>query len=124
MTANEYLYYGFGQIIYCLSFSDGKIQEEEKRKLESIVKEVAGDNSASLMQITHIIFQLLDREHVFTAEEMLKEGIKNMKLGDQYFTEELKGSFLRILTEIAEAFPPTVASEQKVVDAYKSAFNY
>lgn len=124
MTAKEHLYYGFGQVIYCLSFSDGKIQQEEKQKLESIVNDIAKDNTAAIIQITHIIFQILDKEQVFTPTEMLDEGIKNMKLGDQYFTEDLKHLFLQILLEIAEAFPPTLAEELKVVEVYKKAFNY
>lgn len=124
MTAKEHLYYGFGQVIYCLAFSDGKIQEEEKRKLENIIEEVSGSNSNSVVQVTHIIFQLLERENAFTAEEMLQEGIKNMKLGDQHFSEDQKEVFLKILLEIAEAFPPTTEEETAVVKAYKQAFNY
>lgn len=124
MTAKEYLYYGFGQVIYCLSFSDGKIQEEEKRKLETIVNNIAGDNISSVIQVTHIVFQLLDKEHIFTADEMLEEGIKNMKLGDHYFSDELKETFLKILLEIAEAFPPTTPEETTALNNYKNAFNY
>lgn len=124
MTATEHLYYGLGEIVYCLSFSDGKIQEEEKRKLESIVKEIAGDNVSSVIQVTNIIFQLLEKEQVFTTDEMLKDGIKNMKLGDHHLTPELKELFLNILLEIAEAFPPSTDSELKVIDAYKNAFDY
>lgn len=124
MTATEHLYYGLGQIIYCLSFSDGKIQEEEKRKLESIVEEIAGDNISSVIQVTNIIFQLLEKEQVFTTDEMLKDGIRNMKLGDQHLSAELKELFLKILLEIAEAFPPSTNSELKVIEAYKEAFDY
>lgn len=124
MTATEHLYYGLGEIAYCLSFSDGKIQEEEKRKLESIVEEIAGDNVSSVIQVTNIIFQLLEKEQVFTTDEMLKDGIKNMKLGDHHLTPELKELFLNILLEIAEAFPPSTDSELKVIDAYKNAFDY
>lgn len=124
MTATEHLYYGLGQIIYCLSFSDGKIQEEEKRKLESIVGEIAGDNTSSVIQVTSIIFQLLEKEQVFTADEILKDGIKNMKLGDQHLSTDLKELFLNILLEIAEAFPPSTDSELKVIETYKKSFNY
>ncbi len=124
MTAKEHLYYGFGQVIYCLSFSDGEIQEEEKRKLESIVEDIAGDNHSSVIQVTHIIFQLLDKEQVFTPQEMLEEGIKNMRLGDQYFSDELKSMFLNILLEVAEAFPPALPQEREVINEYKRAFNY
>ncbi|MCB9189862.1 MAG: hypothetical protein H6599_11355 [Flavobacteriales bacterium] len=124
MTAKEHLFYGFGQVVYCLSFSDGKIQEEEKRKLEAIVDEIAGNNIASVVQVTHIIFQLLEKEQVFTAKEMLKEGIKNMKLGDHYLSDDLKSMFLKILQQIAEAFPPTTSEEMEVVAAFKDAFNY
>lgn len=124
MTARDHLFYGFGQIVYCLSFSDGKIQEEEKRKLESIVKEVAGGNADLAVQVTHIIFQLLEKEQLFTSEEMLNEGIKNMKLGDHYLTEELKSMFLKILQQIAEAFPPTTREEMEVVTTFKNTFNY
>ncbi|CAG5078825.1 hypothetical protein [Parvicella tangerina] len=124
MTAKEHLYYGFGQVIYSLSFSDGEIQEEEKRKLEELVTEIAGENNSSVIQVTHIIFQLLDKEQVFTTQEMLADGIKNMKLGDQYFTTDQKELFLRILLEVAEAFPPAVDEELEVVSEYKRAFNY
>lgn len=123
MTAKDYLYYGFGQIIYCLSFSDGKIQEEEKRKLSLIVDGIFNENNDPTIQITQIIFQILDKEHIFTPEDMFAEGVKNMKLGDQYLDKSRLELFRKVLMEIAEAFPPTTPEERKVIQEFNKSFN-
>lgn len=122
MTAIDYLYYGFGQIIYALSFSDGSIQQAEKKKLAELIEKSTEQDHDLSLQVTQIIFQLLDKEHLFSTEEMFAEGIKNMQLGDQHLTPQKLVLFKKILSDVAASFPPTTENEKAILDRFSNTF--
>ena len=110
MDAKELIYYGFGQIIFSLALSDGKIQHEEIESLNSILEKA---HRAKLieMDVAGIIFKLQNSENTFSAHESYNMGIKNIKLGDNHLTPQLLKNFTIILNSIAEAFPPKTKEE-------------
>jgi hypothetical protein len=106
MDAKELIYYGFGQIIFSLALSDGKVQREEVESLNSILGEWLTKINLIEMDVAGIIFKLQNSENTFTASDSFEMGIKNIKLGDNHLTPQLLKNFTIILNNIAEAFPP------------------
>jgi len=123
MDAKELIYYGFGQIIFSLALSDGKVQLEEVESLNSIL-EKAHKNKLIEMDLAGIIFKIQNSENTFTAQESFDMGIKNIKLGDNHLTTLLLKNFTTILNEIAEAFPPKTNEELSIVNRFENSFKY
>jgi hypothetical protein len=123
MTAKELIYYGFGQIVYSLAFSDGNVQKEERKLLEKIIDQhiIEDKNGSSLVSI---IFQLLDKDHIVSSEDSFNEGIKNIKLGDNHLSHQTIEIFILILEEIAQVFPPETDEEKKIIQKFSESFNY
>lgn len=117
------IYYGFGQIIFSLALSDGKIQREEVESLNAILEKAHKDNLIE-MDLAGIIFKLQKSENAFTATESFDMGIKNIKLGDNHLTPQLLKNFKTILNSIAEAFPPKTNEELNIVNRFENSFKY
>lgn len=113
MDAKQSLFYGLGQITYAVAQADGKVQREEREKLQKLLKEEIKRLDADF-DYTDIIFQLLDKEHI-DFETSYKWGIDSMKLGSHKLTNQLKWEFLEILCKVAEAYPPTSKSEMEII---------
>ncbi len=120
MTAREHIYYGFGQVVYSLAFSDGKIQREERRILEEILHNRL-ESSAS-KNISAIIFTLLDKDMLLSVQSSFELGIKNMKLGDNHLTPEMINEFNATLLDVAAAFPPNTEEEKEIISQFNEAF--
>ncbi len=119
MDAKDYLYYGFGQIVFGLAFSDGKVQIEEKKLLEKIIdNHFLKDSDGS--RVSSIIFQLLDKNNTFSVTEIYEQGVKNMRLGDHYLTPEILEKFNSILRKVADAFPPSTPEELEVIRKFSN----
>jgi hypothetical protein len=123
MDGKEMIYYGFGQIIFSLALSDGKIQREEVESLNAILEKAHKDNLIE-MDLAGIIFKLQKSENAFTATESFDMGIKNIKLGDNHLTPQLLKNFKTILNSIAEAFPPKTNEELNIVNRFENSFKY
>jgi hypothetical protein len=123
MDAKEMIYYGFGQVIFSLALSDGKIQREEIESLNKILEMAHKDNLIE-MDVAGIIFKLQNSENTFTAQESFDMGIKNIKLGDNHLTSRLLKNFITILNSIAEAFPPKTNEELSIVNRFENSFKY
>jgi hypothetical protein len=119
MDAKDYLYYGFGQIVFGLAFSDGEVQIEEKKRLEEIIdNHFLKDTDGS--RVSSIIFQLLDKNTTFSVDEIYEQGVKNIKLGDHYLTPELLEKFKSVLQNIADAFPPSTEEELEIIRKFSN----
>ena len=118
MDARDHLFYGFGQIVYAMALSDGQVQSAERDSLHRQMEEGFQKHQIDYTN-TEIIFELLDKEKVFTAEETYKEGLKNMKLGGHKMEPHYKGGFINILETIAMSFPPVTIEERHLLDHFK-----
>lgn len=116
MDAKQSLFYGLGQIAYAVAQADGKVQREEREKLNSMLKHEIKNIDADF-DYTDIIFQLLDKEHI-DFETSYKWGIDSMKLGSHKMTNELKWSFLDLICKVAEAYPPSTKNELELVSRF------
>ncbi len=119
MDAKDYLYYGFGQIVFGLAFSDGKVQIEEKKRLEEIIdNHFLKDTDGS--RVSSIIFQLLDKKTTLVSMKYTNKVCKNMKLGDHYLTPEILEKFKSILQKVADAFPPSTEEELEIIRKFSN----
>jgi len=119
MDAINYLYYGLGQVAYAVALSDGKVQREETEKLHELVTEGLSGIRSDL-NVSEIIFKMLDHDHVFNTEDSYQNGIKNMNLGGNHLTDEMRKTFVSVIENIADAFPPKVKPEMDNLDRFKS----
>jgi hypothetical protein len=122
MTATEHLYFGFGQIVYSLAFSDGDVQASEKSKLEEIISQKLEEHVS--IQVTSIIFTLLEKDTILSTQDAFDQGIKNMKLGDNHLNTETFDLFIDILEKVAIAFPPNTELERLIISKFKESFNH
>lgn len=118
MDAFTHLFYGFGQIVYAVSLADGKVQKEEEKKMHEIVLR---NLEAKKIQFDYsdIIFKILKKDDVLNTDQAYEEGIQNMKLGDHLLSAELKNTFIDIMEEIAQSFPPKTSEEQSLISRFK-----
>lgn len=117
MTAYEHLFYGFGHIAYAIALSDGEVQKEEEEKLKEIVNHQLELHNVEY-DLSSIVFQIVEEDAVFNCDEAFEIGIKNMELGSQHLTDELKKTFIVIANEIAVSFPPFSPEESRYVNKF------
>lgn len=104
-------------VAHAVAKADGTIQEEERRELHDMVNEWAAQLDGDY-DITEIIFSVL-KDQQFGHEERYSEGMKNIRLGDQYLTESMKEKFIFLMEDIARAFPPITPEELDLLRRFK-----
>lgn len=118
MTPTENLYYAIGEIAYAVALSDGRIQKDEVNKLHGILSTELSF-SMEEQSIADIIFHVLNKDHT-KAEAAYESGMNQIRLNSQYLSPELKLSFLRIAEKLAQAFPPRLKVENKMIERFRS----
>jgi len=121
MDASEKLYYSLGKLCYVMACADGEVQSEEIDKLEDIVKEKIESGHLD-GAYTEIIFKVLESkdQDPKTAYDIAMKNFENLSY---YFTDDLKTRFLRVLREMAEAFPPNTTDEASLYYKIKTKFD-
>jgi len=115
MDAKQHLYYALGSLAYAVAKSDGKVQLEEREKLAEIVERGIEHNLD--FNYTDIIFQLLQKEKM-GFNEVYKWAMHSFELGKYHFTDEMKTSFIKVIEEVAAAFPPTSPEEAELISRF------
>lgn len=118
MDAYSYLFYGLGQVAYAVAMADGKVQKEEEQILNDIVVSNLEENKIDF-DYTDTIFKILKSDDILDAGSSYKDGMKNINLGGNHLTDELRDVFVVIINEIAEAFPPNTDEERAFVSQFK-----
>lgn len=114
MDAFTHLFYGLGQVVYAVSLADGKVQREEEKKLHDIITQNLKESSVQY-DYADIIFKILKHDNLLSADQAYEEGMKNIKLGDHKINEDLKTMFIKIVQDVADAFPPTTSEESRYI---------
>lgn len=117
MDAYSYLFYGLGQVAYAVAMADGKIQKEEEKTLSDIVNSNLDKNNIDF-DYTDTIFKILESDNILSSESSYKDGMKNINLGGQHLTDDLRDVFVVIIEEIAEAFPPNTDEESAFISRF------
>ncbi len=116
MTPIERLYYALGEVAYAIAKADGKIQKEEKDKLEMILETEFRTHKTGF-DITEIIFNILQKEGM-DSKTAYDWALKEMRLNSQYVSEKLKKHFVGVIKKVAAAFPPVTREEREYIDDF------
>lgn len=119
MDANDLLFYGFGQVAYATAMADGKVQRAEHDKLLDIIQGSIEAHDIDYMY-SGIIFELMEKENVFTKEDAINYGLKNMHLASHKLDENTRACFVDILHKVAEAFDGTTPEELDVIRRFNA----
>lgn len=118
MTPFENLHYAIGELAYTFAKIDGKVNPEERKKFEEIIK--AGFKRKDYdYDISEIIFKILDKDKREPAM-VYDWAMKELKNNSHYLSPEMKTCFLKIMKSIAEAFPPFTKEEQALYERFIS----
>lgn len=117
MTPRENLYFALGTLGYAIASADGKVHPEEEKKLHAIIKAESA-TSDDTINISDIIFHVLKRDHT-DSETAYKWALDQIRLNSHYLSPEMKLTFLRVAEKVAEAFPPALSSEKKIIDRFR-----
>ncbi len=117
MSPKENLYYAIGELAYAIARSDGKVQPAERKKLHDILIKNLGRQGET--GISEIIFTLMDKKEHFDSETTYNWAIQEIRTNSHYLSPQMKTSFLTILEQVAEAFPPVSVEEQGYINRFK-----
>ena len=118
MDAIDYLFYGYGQVVYATALSDGKIQDEERQALIKSINAGLKEQGINY-DVAAIVFHLMEKPRVFNAEEAYKDGLKNMSFGSHKITPAIHAFMLNTLRLVAESFPPIAARERDFLSRFE-----
>lgn len=117
MEAKQNIYYALGILAYAIAKSDGKIQEEEKKKLfEIIQKEMDHDID---FEYAEIIFQLLERDQ-YGFERTYSWAISELKKGRHYLSPDIKKKMVETVRQIALSFDKISDEEAEIINRFKN----
>jgi uncharacterized tellurite resistance protein B-like protein len=117
MTPTENLHYAIGEIAYAIARADGEIQKEERLKFHNIVEAALRCNDFDF-NISDIIFQILDKDHLSTAMAY-DWAMGQLKINSHYLSPHLKATFIKVIEKIAKAYPPVTMDEMNLITRFK-----
>src|SRR4051812_42026633 len=120
MEPLETLYYAIGELAFVVAHADGSVQNEERKKFHEIVTEELSTSKKSNIDVSDIVFKLMDKKEKVDEETTYNWAIQSIKSYSHYLSPELKAKFIRILEKIAEAYPPVTPEENKIISRFKS----
>lgn len=117
MTPIENLHYAIGELAYAFAKIDGKVNPEERKKFEQIIRQGFKENNYNF-DVSDIIFKILDKDKR-DPETAYNWAIHELKTNSHYLSPALKSCALKIMREIAEAFPPFTKEERELFERFK-----
>lgn len=112
MDAKQHLYYALGALAYAVAKSDGKVQDEEKQKVKEIVN--TGIQHTMDFNYTDIIFQILQKDKM-GFKDVYEWAMKSFDTGKYHLTPEIKKQFIKVIEDVAAAFPPEDPNERALI---------
>lgn len=116
MDAQQNLYYALGILAYSIAKADGVIQREEQDVVHAIVEKETAHNLD--FQYVEIIFKILQKDKR-SFDEVYEWSMNEFELGKYYLTPDLKFKFISVIKKVAEAFPPNLPEEMKLVEKFE-----
>jgi uncharacterized tellurite resistance protein B-like protein len=119
MTPLENLYYAAGELAYVVARADGGVQTEERLEFSELLKTLLSEGGSEGVDVSSIIFQLLDRKKSFDSEATYKMAMDTIRLNGHYLSPSLKQKFTRLMEKVAEAFPPVTPEERQIIKRFR-----
>lgn len=117
MTPTEHLYYALGEAAYAIAKADGRIQNDEVKKLHAILEAELAVPADSL-SVADIIFHIMEKDGV-DAETAYASAMSQVRRYSAFFTPELKLAFLHVAEKVAIAFPPALRAEKNMISRFR-----
>lgn len=117
MDARQHLYYALGALAYAVAKADGKVQTEEREKLQEIVN--AGIQHNMDFNYTDIIFQILQKDKM-GFRDVYEWAMHSFETGKYHLTPEVKKQFIKVIEDVAEAFPPSDPEERALIARFSA----
>lgn len=95
---------------------DGRVQEEERDQLRTIINQELVLNKN--FKYAGMLDRLLANSHVLKAD--YNWALSEIKRNEKRLTPELKQQFAGLLKRVAETFPPVTPEENELVDKIKT----
>ena len=118
MTAIENLYFAIGELAYAVASADGAIQKHERQKFHDIVVKELNKNNHHI-NISDIIFKIMDKEKSSSADSY-NWAMHQIKINSHYLSPQLKETFMHVIAQIAEAYPPVTDTENVLLERFKT----
>ena len=115
MSSIQNLYRVLAELAYAIALSDGKLQESERRTFYNIIEEDLGD----YFLIAKDRFELLENETTPTIDNAYNHTLFTIKQNRQYFDEEVKQKFIRVIKDVANAYAGTVDAEEFIINRFQ-----
>ncbi|HQQ94065.1 MAG TPA: hypothetical protein PLQ93_05890 [Bacteroidia bacterium] len=112
MTPIENLHYAIGELAYAFAKVDGKVNQEERQKFQEIVLRGFKQKDYNY-DVSDIIFKILDKDKR-DFKSAYDWAMRELKTNSHYLSPELKNCSLRIMKDIAEAYPPFTEEERNL----------
>jgi len=117
MTPLENIHYAIGELAYAFAKIDGKVNPEERKRFSEIVSNGFKKSNYNY-DISDIIFKIFDRDKR-DSESAYNWAMHELQINSHYLSPELKECALKIMKEIAEAFPPFTNEEKELYQKFK-----
>jgi len=117
MRPLENLHYAIRQLAYAIARADGEIQKEERQRFHKLVNAALNDQDYDF-NVSSIIFQVMDKDHSST-EDSYGWAMNQIRLNSHYLSPSLKATFIKVMEEIAKAYPPVTIDESLLLDKFK-----
>lgn len=118
MTAVENLYFAIGELAYAVASADGAIQKHERQKFHNIVVKELNNNNFNI-NVSDIIFKMLDKEKS-SSKDSYNWAMHQIKINSHYLSPQLKETFMHVIAQIAEAYPPVTDTENVLLERFKT----
>jgi uncharacterized tellurite resistance protein B-like protein len=118
MTSLENLHTAIGELAYAIARADGTIQKEERTKFQNIIADGLTNKDYDF-DVADIIFQILDKDKYIDAKTSYDWAMKEIRMNSHYLSPELKETFIHVLEQIAEAYPPVTRKESELLENFK-----
>lgn len=118
MDGVERLYYALGELAYAVAKADGKVNQEERRKIHDIVVKGAQCNNHNF-SVSEIIFHILQKEKIFNVEDAYQSAMREIETCRHYLTDDMKAEFVAVLDKVARAFGTVTVGEKDVIERFR-----
>jgi hypothetical protein len=120
MRPIENLHYVIGQLAYSIAYAEGKTQNEGRIKLHNlVVSELRGKDYN--FDMSDIIFLIMDKRHI-SLKECYNWTMNQIRLNSHYLSPRLKNDFIRVISHIANAYPPVTEEELEILKKFNMEF--
>jgi hypothetical protein len=113
MEVQDYMHYGFAKVLFAVCLEDGTIDFSETSCIRKSIDRIQQEKDIDLSMIL-IVFNQLEKYNTQSPTHLLKNGMHDFHLGDDYLTHELASIYRSILVDVMSAEAPMTPGELEI----------